>query len=293
MELNKLYNEDCLEFMKHIPDHYIDMILTDPPYFKIKNCWWDNQWNNEDKYLEWFNLIIKEWKRILKINGSIYCFASSILSNKVENLISDEFRVLNRIIWEKENDPGFDGWKQKCSKKSLRKWYSYREDIIFAENKISFGEILKKERISKGISTIKLAEMIGAYGEINHGGSVSNWETGKNIPTELQYQKLQILFNLPPRNNIVRQFDVATTPQFTDVWHFKTVKPYKGKHPCEKPADLIQHIIKSSTCENDIILDCFAGSGSTLKQASILNRRYIGCEISEGYFKEACKYLKG
>ena len=59
------------------------------------------------------------------------------------------------------------------------------------------------------------------------------------------------------------------------------------KHPTIKPLNIIKNLIINSTKENDLVLDCFAGSGTTLKACQELNRRYIGFEINEEYYKIA------
>ena len=187
--------------------------------------------------------------------------------------------------------PGFDGWRGKCSKTSLRSWYPNTERIIFAEH-AAFGEILKNARIKAGITTIQLAHMIGAFGNINHGGAVSNWERNLNIPTLSQFKKLASILQLPDYSSIIRPFAVNKGVQYTDIWKFKTVKPYKGKHPCEKPIELLRHIINASSREGDLILDCFCGSGNTLKAAGLLGRQYLGIEISPHWAEVASSALK-
>ena len=59
------------------------------------------------------------------------------------------------------------------------------------------------------------------------------------------------------------------------------------KHPTIKPLELVKRHIQHSTNENDIVLDCFAGSGTTLKACQELNRQYIGFEINEDYYNIA------
>ncbi|MEC4729176.1 site-specific DNA-methyltransferase, partial [Shewanella sp. D64] len=60
-----------------------------------------------------------------------------------------------------------------------------------------------------------------------------------------------------------RPFTVTKELPFTDVWSFAAVQYYPGKHPCEKPAPMLEHIITASSRENEVVLDCFMGSGST------------------------------
>ena len=185
----------------------------------------------------------------------------------------------------------FDGWKQKTSKESLRKYYSNSERIIFAE-KQSFGKMLKDARTKYGYTTISLAGIIGAFGKTNHGGSVSNWENDLNIPTEEQYDKLQSLLKLPNRSDSIRLFNAKSDVQYTDVLHYKTVRPYKGKHPCEKPRELIKHLVEMSSNENDIVIDCFAGSSVLVEACIETKRNWVAIEKDEDYYNMSLKRLE-
>ncbi len=74
---------------------------------------------------------------------------------------------------------------------------------------------------------------------------------------------------------------------------------FKGKvssseycgHPTQKDVKMLEYIIKNRTKENDVVLDCFAGSGSTFVACENINRQYIGCEIDEIFFDMAVKRL--
>jgi site-specific DNA-methyltransferase (adenine-specific) len=286
--------------MQKIPDKSVDLILTDPPYHSTKkaNITGDRNFKTDTSYLEWLDNIAKEWERILAPNGSLYCFASPKMAARVEVLLNNRFNILASITWTKPNEPGYDGWKQKTKKESLRGWYLHSERIIFAEAKSNdsnellktpFSSFLRKIRLEAGLSTIELTELIGEYGEVNHGGAVSNWETGRNIPTVEQYRKIKEAlskFNtegleLPDYEKIIRPFYVNSDVPYIDVWDFPTVKPYSGKHPAEKPLDLIGHIIQASSYQGNTILDCFAGSGVVGQAAKMLNRQSILIEIEE------------
>ncbi|MFB2896290.1 DNA methyltransferase [Aerosakkonemataceae cyanobacterium BLCC-F50] len=293
-----LYQGDCLEVLRSLPDNSVNLILTDPPYHSTKkaNIVGDRDFKNDRDYLNWLDKIAEQWQRVLTPNGSLYCFASPKMAAKIEVMLDERFNVLASITWTKPNDPGYDGWKQKTKKESLRAWYSHTERIIFAESaskeepkQSAFGSLLKKTRKAAGLSTIQLTEAIGEYGSINHGGAVSNWETGRNIPDRTQYEKLKLAFSkhspqipeLPDYETIIRPFYVTADIPYTDVWDFPTVKPYPGKHPAEKPLDLITHIIKASSYPNNVVLDCFAGSGVVGQAAKMLGRQAILIEIEE------------
>ena len=64
------------------------------------------------------------------------------------------------------------------------------------------------------------------------------------------------------------------------------------KHPTEKPEELVQWIIKSSSNKNDLVLDCFMGSGTTAAVAKKLNRNFVGCEIDKKFYKYSLERLK-
>ena len=71
------------------------------------------------------------------------------------------------------------------------------------------------------------------------------------------------------------------------------VKPVKNKlHEAEKPIELLQTIIKLSSNEEDVVLDCFMGSGSTGVACMNLNREFIGIELNERYFNIAKERIK-
>ena len=91
---------------------------------------------------------------------------------------------------------------------------------------------------------------------------------------------------MPEYEDVIRPFNVTSDVEFTDVWDFYSVRPYKGKHPAEKPQDMLDHCIRSSSFENDIVLDCFAGSGSTAISALRNNRKSISIEL-EGKWVES------
>jgi site-specific DNA-methyltransferase (adenine-specific) len=83
--------------------------------------------------------------------------------------------------------------------------------------------------------------------------------------------------------------------QMKDVWEFSLTKPSEkkqGKHPTQKPLDLLRRIVMSSTNEGGTILDPFNGSGTTGIAAKELNRKYIGIDLEEEYLKLTIKRLE-
>ena len=87
------------------------------------------------------------------------------------------------------------------------------------------------------------------------------------------------------RENAKRRFSASER----DVWRIKPIN-YTNKnklHNSQKPIELIIKIIKNSSCEGDTIFDAFSGSGTTAVACLMTNRKFIGFEIDDKYFKIA------
>jgi adenine-specific DNA-methyltransferase len=286
---------DSLLLLRRLPSHCVSLILTDPPYHATKkdNIYNDTAFVQDQDYLKWMGEFAREWRRVLRPNGSLFCFCDSSMTARLEVLLSTDFNILSHVVWTKPNDPGFDGWKGKMKKEALRQWYAHSERILFAEPAVEgnlhrspFGQFLSQMRKQAGLSMHQLTAKIGAHGKVNHGGAVSNWEAGRNTPSREQYEKLCVALvetgrvaSMPAYEDVVRPFYMDASKEFTDVWTFPSVRPYKDKHPAEKPSAMLEHAIEATTYPGDIVLDCFAGSGSTAVASLKLRRRTVAIEI--------------
>lgn len=327
-----LVNDDSLSYIKTLPDNCIDLIATDPPYFQVKACSWDNQWENVTAYLSWLDEMLTEFWRVLKPTGSLYMFCGSKLAADTEILVRERFNILNHIIWAKPSGP----WRRAC-KADLRSFFPSTERIIFADHyqspyKGKSSEYLQqcrelKENVLKPLIEyfkqardslcITAKEIHSATGKqmASHWFGYSQWQ----LPSETDYLKLQELFKriageklshnplnrehadlaseqgalrreyheLAAQYQLLRRpFTVTVDVPYTDVWIYPPVQYYPGKHPCEKPAEMMEHIINSSSREGDIVADFFMGSGATIKAALKLNRRVIGVELETERFEQ-------
>lgn len=318
-----IINGDCLEVMATLPDSSIDLICTDPPYFKVKAEWWDNQWDKPAGFLKWLDQLAEQWQRILKPNGSLYCFASPKMAARVEVMLGERFNVVNHIVWQKHDGSGYGtGGHSKVCKEELRGYFPQTERIIFCEHygadNIAKGEAgyqakcdelrgfvfeplrayLDGERIRAGLTRPIVDSAWCQFKGVSQTAQSQKWFTNScwNLPTSEAYQWLRSLapnhFTRPYEDlrreyeelrreyeELRRPFQVSADVPYTDVWTFPTVSHYPGKHPCEKPAPLLEHIITASSRPGSVVLDCFAGSGSTLLAAQKLGREFIGIEI--------------
>lgn len=85
MDTNIIYNIDCVAGMNQmIDEESIDLIIADPPYFKVIGEKWDYLWRTEEDYLEWSEKWIAEAARVLRMGGSFYLFGY--------------FRMLSRLL---------------------------------------------------------------------------------------------------------------------------------------------------------------------------------------------------
>ena len=322
---------DCLEVMRGMADNSIDAIITDPPYYRVKDEKWDKQWVSQKEFINWVGELCQQWKRLLRPNGSLYVFASPRMAANVEVKIGEFFNVLNSIVWAKGGLPTnrTGGRWQGAEKEKLRSFFPETERIVFAEH---YGadnaakgvagydkkcdelrgfvfEPLRKylddERIRAGVSSAQIIKYFGdkgwpKYVTARHSFSASQWE----LPTLENYQRLrEALSQLNHGGQYLRReyedlrreyedlrrpFVVSADVPYTDVWWFKVVQSYEGKHPCEKPIALMQHIIQTSTKKGQIVLDCFAGSGSTGVACAISERDFIGIELNDYW----CNYSR-
>ncbi|EET7295214.1 site-specific DNA-methyltransferase [Escherichia coli] len=82
-----------------------------------------------------------------------------------------------------------------------------------------------------------------------------------------------------------RYFSVSAAVPYTDVWMHKPVQYYPGKHPCEKPAEMLRQIITSSSRPGDLVADFFMGSGSTIKAVLAMGRMALDVELESERFE--------
>jgi adenine-specific DNA-methyltransferase len=319
MSTINLHNVECLEFMKGMEDNSVDAIVTDPPYFGVKDDDWDNQWKNADHFIEWIGELSEHWQRILKPNGSLYCFASPKMAARVEVKIGEFFNVLQSVIWAKPRG-GCGFLPGRADQDAQRCFFPWTERIVFAEQfaaneAMTFADYELNGQVFAGLKQwfrdkAKLAGITNdkfntSLGFASNGGGVASGVIGDKIqfamPTAEVYAKMRTAFPVFDREyeelrtqyeELRRPFNVTPDVPYTDVWTFRTVQAYEGKHVCEKPLALMEHIILASTRPDALVFDPFAGSGSTGIAAVLNGRRFLGCEKDPAHYRNALQRIK-
>ena len=341
-----LYHGDAFDVLPTLAPETVDALLTDPPYFNVKDEDWDRQWAQRGEFLTWLGTALDAATPTLKASASVWVFASPALTSAVElEVMASRFRVLNSIRWVKEH-----GWHQKADIEAQRRYLTAWEGVLLAEPKFNpaaerafdtyrgaakrshqrhfrpLGDYFRSERERAGISRSDLEVKLGYTSSTDptRGTALyTRWEEGSALPSKDAYERLQAA--LAPHcsrtygelkavweqcranyldtrgdyDELRAEHERARRPfalsrkrgPVTDIWNFATVPPYPDKHPCEKPLAMLSHMIETTSRPGGLILDPFAGSGSTLYAAKIAGRRAIGVELEERYCEIAARRL--
>ena len=332
----KLAHGDAIDVANATPSQSVDLVIVDPPYFRVKDLEWDKQWSSEQDYLAWLEACLQAFIRTLKPNGSLYLFCGARLAADTEMLVRRHMRLLNHIVWAKPS-----GRWNGCNAMSLRSYFPATERVLFAELSGSDGkarqqgqyhqacqqlrrqvfspliEYFRSAREAAGVTANDIKAATGV-GMASHWFGYSQWQ----LPSREQYEKLQALFATKldrqydglvadyqglaqtygelaaSYDELREQFDrlrrpffVTKSQPYTDVWTYPPVQSYPGKHPCEKPASMLEDMIQASSRPGDTVADFFAGSGSTAKASLRLGRHFIGSELDAERHRQTCQEI--
>ena len=291
MELNKIYNQDCIEYMKTLPNECVDLIIADPPYYKAINEKWDKQWKTEEEYLNWTQQWFNECVRILKPTGVFYCYGNFDILSKQKVLIFDkQLNFRQNITLSK----GLRAIAGRTSDK-LRMFPTASEYLLYYVKQDEFFDTPFSRIMKNKMKELNLNQSDIARLELSKNGKVTGWVHNKlkgiQIPTEQQWGKISKLFNIKNNyNDLVKQYNkeryIFNLPiGITDVWEFKPDKARYG-HKTQKPEDITDRIIKASSNEGQLVYIPFAGSGSEMVSCIKNNRNYIATETNKKYIDE-------
>lgn len=320
IEINKIYNEDCLIGLSKISDKSVNLIVIDPPYNIGKA-----EWDKIDNYVEWMGKVFKECERVLKDNGSFYWFHNDFeqmaeLQHWLKK--NTEFIFKSLITWDKLT------YADTVQIGSLAKGYgNLRNYFSGSTAEYCVFYTLTDDNINKnyplcraysksildyiGLNKKTIIDTVGQ--KVDHFLRYNSSQWG--LPTEDTYNELINKFHINKMDNYINYFELTNLfnnerytfnkpniqikgtkleqlknnlRNITTIWDFDRPKNnYKLGHITPKPVEMIKHIISVSSNEGDIVLDCFMGSGSTAIACLNTNRNYIGFELNKEYYEIA------
>ena len=264
--VNQIFNEDCLETMSRMPNDYLDLVLTSPPYDAMRKYGGDKTYHqrlNDTGYSFPFEDIALELIRVLKPGGVIMWNVAdqTVKGSRTGNsmrqslfFMDNGLRLHDHLIWYKTGTPF----------PSIYRYRNVWENMfILTKGKPNtFDPILKKNKTG--------GDSRKARRYRNHDGV------------------------------LVKKERVVTTKEYgidDNVWHisngYADVKMFKDaeSHPAVMPKEIARRHIITWTNEGDIVYDPFLGSATTTKIAQELNRQFIGSELHTPYFEVAQKIM--
>lgn len=294
LEQNKIYNQDCITYMKTLPNECIDLIIADPPYYKAIDEKWDKQWKTEEEYLNWCQEWFNECVRILKPTGVFYCYGNFDILSKQKVLIFDkQLNFRQNITLSK----GLRAIAGRTSDK-LRMFPTASEYLLYYVKQLDYFDTPFSKIMKDKMKELNLTQGDISKLELSRNGNMTGWVHNKlkgiQIPTEQQWIKICNLFKIENTyQELVNQYNkerfVFNLPTgVTDVWEFIPDKVRYG-HKTQKPKDITDRIIKASSNENDLVFIPFAGSGSEIESCIRNNRNYIATETNNTYIEDIIK----
>ena len=316
MEGITLWQGDCLELMKNIPDGSVDLVLTDPPYGTTA-CKWDSVIPFEPMW--------EQLNRIIKPNGIIALFANQPFTSTL--ICSNIANYKYNWVWLKNRGTGFQYAKSQPMRqtedvcifnKTLND--TVANNSVFDDIKAYFYE----QREQSGLRLCDFTKLLGN----NMAGHYFTKGIQWSLPTERDYKKLQITgFFCKPYAELKSMYDTAkasieTSKVIYNPQMIKLDKPVKYKkasscntiggienkkeyywvdetyptnvlefskvskptHPTQKPVALLEYLIRTYTNVGETVLDFTMGSGSTGVACVNTCRKFIGIELDRGYF---------
>ena len=289
LETNIIHVGDNLFHLTNIPDASVDMCVTSPPYYNLRDYKNSNQIGAENTVSDFVENLCKvfdEVKRILKPTGSCWVNIGDTYDKKRLLQVPSRFEIAmcdrgwhlrNEIIWSKPNPQPisskdrFWGNHEKFFwfVKDVKKYYFNRDPILVPQAEISIRRMFSKNNMDK-------RKDFNASDK--EGFGISSSSQDKHYARMREEMGIDKEFNY---EELVKSGKCPTRPEF-DTWDIPSVT-YKGAHFAVYPPELIEKPILSCCPEQGIVIDPFMGSGTTGEVAKLNNRKYIGLELNTEY----------
>ena len=316
LHLNNIYHMDNRQGLSELSEKSVNLIIADPPYFEVKGEF-DFVWKSFTEYLDFMEQQAQLYKRVLADNGTIYVYGDAKNIAYVQVIFDRYFNLINNLVWDKGSFMGLEESEElrsyaPCTERILM-YGSLAQDLTglsavekeYVAPRNPFAIELRSARIEKGVSINQVAEYGKFYGNVNHGGAVTNWERGYNVPLKEQWEIL--CQNLPIKRKeyeelrkeyeeLRKEYEDKRRP-FNNVFKHQEIIRYNNEaansqkydHETVKPEKLTRALIQTSSRPNDIVCVPFAGSGTECAMAAKEKRLFVGFETNLDHVMTARK----
>lgn len=324
--INKIITGDSLTVMRQMPDNYVDLVITSPPYFQQRDygngdLGIGNE-NTEEQYLDNLLKIFWECVRVTKDTGTIvynigdkylngglslipYKFAMRVIENK-------KLFLVNQVTWSKLNPtPRQDKRKLVQSTEPFfifakTKNYSFNIDnyLVHLDFLNKIGKSKPSDKLGKQYfilienSDLSTEQKVNARKDLQnailsvHKGEIDSFRMKINGIHKLAYGGQDGGRNNQIKINGYTIINILGNKLKKDIIESPVEITKDNHHPAVYPLYIIQELIKLLTKEGDIVLDPFCGSGTSCIAAKNLKRNYIGIEINPNYVTLSNKRLE-
>lgn len=319
----ELWQGDCLELMKNIPDGSVDLVLTDPPYGTVKGMpidGWKDQTTQWDTAIDPVK-IFEQISRVLRQNGKAVLFSQEPYTSRLVTSAIPSLPFAYRAMWYKNvhanallaKSAMVSRYEDICiftkphdaeCTNELRDYFKKVLEFIGAKSCKEINARLGRRKAEHCfyVTEGKRAAKYAIGGKVDHTTRIGSSQFA--LCTEQTYNEIVSCFGIDKMDGFLPYAELSRlNEKYTATFNLwqggkskSNVLEYKkdndGYHPTQKPVALLEDLIQTYSNEGNTVLDFTMGSGSTGVACVNTNRNFIGIELDEGYFNIAKKRIE-
>ena len=229
-----------------MPEESTRLVIADPPYYRVLNQAWDNQWHDEEAYLEWSARWMVGAMRVLRPGGLLYCFGQ---------------------VGKREHTFLHLASQASCG------WIFH--DLIIWDRCVGYNE--RRDSFTPCYEMILVLRKDGAPTYFDKGAVREPYDAA-TVHKYLRDRRY--------RDREKRAAHLKRGKYATNLWRIPSLKGNSRErvgHPSQKPEKLIERIVLSSSATGELVIDPFLGSGTTAVVCEKYGRNWLGIEASPEY----------